>query len=257
MGFSGETLELLTEKITIDPSRGIGHASGPGLKSGKAHLRTRVGADGMDYKGYNVAIHELGHNVEQVLSLHRTPHASLRGVATTACTEAFAFAFQGRDLELLGLAQDDPLTDDYHTLEIFWNTFEIAGVSLVDMRAWQWLYENPDAPAAELKAAVREIAIDIWNEYFARIIGLNDSDILAVYSHMINYPLYLPSYALGHIISFQIGEYFKGKDLAVEMERMCATGSVTPDLWMHRAVGSPISAQALIDATEKALAVIK
>ena len=32
----------------------------------RAHLRTRIGAGGMDYKGYNIAIHELGHNVEQV-----------------------------------------------------------------------------------------------------------------------------------------------------------------------------------------------
>ena len=27
----------------------------------RAHLRTRIGAGGMDYKGYNIAVHELGH----------------------------------------------------------------------------------------------------------------------------------------------------------------------------------------------------
>jgi hypothetical protein len=33
-------------------------------------------------------------------------------------------------------------------------------------------------------------------------------------------------------------------------------GRVTPDLWMEHATGSPVGASALLDATEKALAIV-
>ena len=54
----------------------------------RAHLRTRVPQGGMDYKGYNVAMHELGHNVEQVFSLYEVDHTLLAGVPNNAFTEA-------------------------------------------------------------------------------------------------------------------------------------------------------------------------
>ncbi len=57
----------------------------------------------MNYKGFNIAVHEMGHNVEQTLSLNDVDHALLSGVPGTAFTEALAFVFQGHDLELLGL----------------------------------------------------------------------------------------------------------------------------------------------------------
>ena len=53
----------------------------------KARLRTRVGADGMDYKGFNIAVHEMGHNVEQVISLDDVDYTLLKGVPNTAFTE--------------------------------------------------------------------------------------------------------------------------------------------------------------------------
>ena len=83
-------------------SRGAGHAMGAERRGDKAHLRTRVEAGGMDYKGYNIAVHELGHNVEQTFSLYDIDHTLLAGVPNTAFTEALAFLFQARDLELLG-----------------------------------------------------------------------------------------------------------------------------------------------------------
>ena len=52
----------------------------------------------MDYKGYNIAVHELGHNVEQTFSLNYVDHTLLAGVPNTAFTEAMAFVFQERDL---------------------------------------------------------------------------------------------------------------------------------------------------------------
>jgi hypothetical protein len=71
---------------------------------------------------------------------------------------------------------------------------------------------------------------------------------------MINYPLYLFNYPLGHLIAFQIEEHMKktGK-LGPEFERMAKHGAVTPDLWMENATGAPVGAGPLLRATEKAL----
>ena len=70
------------------------------MRDAKTRLRTRVGPDGMDYKGYNIAIHELGHNVEQTFSLNGIDHWWLNGVPNTAFTEALAFGKeQGLDMD--------------------------------------------------------------------------------------------------------------------------------------------------------------
>ncbi|UCE20592.1 MAG: hypothetical protein JSV84_12340 [Gemmatimonadota bacterium] len=257
LGFTPETARYLATKIDIDPSRGIGHAMEPGRRSDKAHLRTRVPETGMNYKGYNIAIHEFGHNVEQVFSLGRVDHTLLRGVPNTAFTEGFAFVFQARDLELLGLTKDDPETEHLKALDNIWSTAEIASVALVDMKVWHWMYDHPEATPAELKEAVIGIAKDVWNRYYAPIFGEKDVDLLAIYSHMIDAGLYLPDYPLGHIIAFQVEEYMKDKNLATEMERMCKLGSITPDQWMQQAVGQSISAEPMILAAEEALKMIK
>ncbi len=253
LGFDSRTTEFLVSHIAIDPSRGAGHAAAPGRKEDKARLRTRVGKTGMDYKGYNIAMHELGHNVEQVLSLNRVDHTLLRGVPNTAFTEGFAFVFQARDLQLLGLQPDDQSAEHLSALDDFWSTYEIAGVSLVDMRVWRWMYDHPQATVPDLKGAVIQIAKDVWNEYYAPVFGIRDCEILAIYSHMIEYALYLPSYPLGHIIAFQVEQHMKQSNLASEMERMCKMGSVTPDLWMKNAVGGPISTEPLLQAAEEAV----
>ena len=49
----------------------------------------------------------MGHNVEQTFTLNDVDHIFLKGVPNTAFTEAFAFVFQGHDLELLGLPAPD------------------------------------------------------------------------------------------------------------------------------------------------------
>ncbi len=255
LGFSKENASFLASKIIVDPSRGVGHAAGAGLRSDNAHLRTRVADGGMNYKGFNIAIHELGHNVEQVFSLNRIDHTLLQGVPNTAFTECFAFVFQSRDLELLGMNKNDPFAEHLNALDTFWSTFEISGVALVDMHVWHWMYEHPDATASELKKAVQMIAKDVWNQYFTPVLGIKDQPLLAIYSHMIDAALYLPDYPLGHIISFQIEEYLKSKNLASEMERMCRIGSVTPSAWMQTAIGEPISTRPLIDAAEKAVTI--
>jgi oligoendopeptidase F len=223
------------------------------MRSDRAHLRTRA-TGGLDYKGYNIAVHELGHTVEQVFSLNEVGYYFLSGVPNTAFTEAFAFTFQARDLGLLGVSQPDPQAEALKTLDTFWSTYEISGVSLVDMRIWRWMYEHPKADPSQLQEAVIRIAKEVWNRYFFPVFGMRDTPILAIYSHMIDSSMYLPDYALGHIINFQIESYLKERNLAVEMERMCRQGALTPSLWMERAVGAPISTEPLLSATEAALA---
>lgn len=257
LGFAPEKAQFINSKISVDPARGAGHAAGAEMKSYKAHLRTRVPQNGMDYKGFNIAMHELGHCVEQTITLQDIDYWMLRGVPNTAFTEAFAFAFQGKDLDILGIQNNDPNKEYLEVLDKAWASFEIMGVSLVDMKVWNWLYKNPTASASELKTAVINIAKEIWNKYYAPIFGVKDSPVLAVYSHMIDAGLYLPDYPIGHLIEFQISQYLKDKNLGTEMERMCKAGNILPNEWMKNAVGSEVSVKPLLNAVNTALKNIK
>lgn len=251
LGFSREKARFLAQHIVVDPARGAGHAMGAVRREDKAHLRTRVGSLGMDYKGFNIAIHELGHNVEQVFSLNTMDHWALAGVPNNAFTEAFAFAFQGRDLELLGLASRRQKAEQ--ALSALWATYEIAGVALVDIEAWRWLYAHPHATAEELKRAVLAAARGIWNRFYAPIFGQKDCELLAIYSHTIAYPLYLVDYPLGHLIAFQVSERLQGPQFGQEVERMARFGKLTPDAWLKAAVGQSLSPDPLLRAARKAL----
>ena len=251
LGFTSQDAKYLSSKIVVEGARGSGHAWGAVGRWEPSRLRTRIGDKGMDYKGYNIAVHEFGHNVEQTLSLYDVDHYMLRGVPNTAFTEALAFIFQKRDLKLLGYPQQ---VDDNTTLDIFWGAYEIMGVSLVDMYAWRWLYENPDATAEQLRDAVISIAKEVWNKYYEPVLGTHDSPILAIYSHMVNSPMYLPNYPIGHIIEFQLEEHLAGmsdKEFAQEIKRIFTIGTLTPHLWMEEAVGSKVSTEPLIKAVSR------
>ncbi len=253
LGFSNEKADFITSQVKVEGSRGAGHAYGSQGRDDKALLRTRIGAGGMDYKGYNIAVHEFGHNVEQTISLHFVDYYSLNRVPNTAFTEALAFIFQKRDLELLGIKDENPAKEHMQALANFWSCYEIMGVSLVDMNVWKWMYANPDATPAQLKEAVIAIAKDIWNKYYAPVFGQQDEPILAVYSHMISNPLYLSNYPLGHVIDFQIEQHIAGKNFAEEVLRIYQLGSIIPQQWMKEAVGMPLSIQPTLEATTKAL----
>ena len=221
-------------------------------------LRTRVEPSGMNYKGFNIAVHELGHNVEQVISLNDVDHTILSGVPNTAFTEAIAFVFQAQDLRLLGVTAKNPTSDASNVLNDFWGTYEIAGVALLDMAVWHWMYDHPRATPAELKAATLDLARDLWNKYYAPVFGKRDVVLLGIYSHMIHSVLYLPDYPIGHLIAHQLGEQIKkGASIGSEIERVARIGRVTPDLWMTQATGSAAGATALLEAAERALMAVK
>ena len=257
LGFSRERAAMLAENIVVDPARGSGHALGAAMRSAKAHLRTRVEKGGMNYKGFNIAVHEMGHNVEQTFSLNLIDHTLLQGVPNTAFTEALAFVFQGHDMDLLGLAEPDAKSEAMKTLDDFWGAYEIGGVALLDMQVWHWMYDHPGATPAQLKEATLAMAKDLWNRYYAPVFKKKDVVLLGVYSHMIHSFLYLPDYPIGHLIAHQIEEQMKrAGSIGLEFERMAKMGSVAPDLWMKNATGAPVGSDALLSAAEKALKVI-
>ncbi|MDD3511253.1 MAG: hypothetical protein PHW97_05045, partial [Fermentimonas sp.] len=253
LGWTPEKANEISSLVTVDASRGAGHAWGAAMRNDVSRLRTRIGDNGMDYKGYNIAVHEFGHNVEQTITMNDVDYYVLNGVPNTSFTEAVAFLFQKRDLELLGLQNPNPDDEYYLALDNFWSSYEIMGVSLVDIQVWEWLYANPDATPAQLKEAVISIAKGVWNEYYADILGGEDEILLGIYSHMIDYPLYLPNYPMGHLIDFQIEQQVKGKNIAEEVDRIYTQGRIIPQLWMRNAVGSSISIEPLLNATDEAL----
>ena len=258
LGFTKERAAYLADNIVVDPARGSGHALGAGMKSEKAHLRTRVDKSGMNYKGFNIAVHEMGHNIEQTFSLNNIDHFLLQGVPNTAFTEALAFVFQGHDIALLGLPVADEKSEALKVLDDFWGAYEISGVALVDMAVWHWMYDHPNANPADLKEAAINISKDIWNKYYAPVFSKKDIVLLGIYSHMIDAFLYLPDYPMGHMIAFQIEEQMKkAGSIGSEFERMTVVGRIAPDLWMKNATGSFVGPEALISAAERAFKEVK
>lgn len=257
LGFQKDTAEYIAKYIEVDPARGSGHAWGAESKNMKSHLRTRIAEDGINYLGFNIASHEFGHNVEQTISLHFVDNYFIHGVPNTAFTEACAFLFQARDLDLLGIKNQDPLQHYLNTLDVAWSLFEIIGVALVDMYTWQWIYEHPNATANELKETVIDNAKNIWNKYYAPVFGIKNEPILAIYSHMINDPLYLPNYPIGHIISFQLEEFLKDKTFGKEIIRIYSIGRLTPQVWMQKAIGQNISIEPLLNEIKLSIEKIK
>lgn len=257
LGFDAKMAEFTGTRIEVDAARGSGHAWRASMRTMPSHLRTRVAADGMDYKGYNIAIHELGHNVEQTISVHFVDNYFVNGIPNTAFTEALAFMYQSRDLSLLGINQNDSQKEVMEVLDIFWDNYEMMGVSLVDMLVWKWMYANPEASPVDLKEAVIRIAKEVWNEYYADVFNEKDIPLLAIYSHMIQSPLYLSNYPYGRLIMFQLEDHIAGRNFPEEVLRIFSIGRITPRHWMQKAVGNQISNQPLFSAVEKALDNVK
>ncbi len=259
LGFTDGDAEFLGRRVRVEIARGSGHAMRPQLAEYGAWLRTNRLKDELGWDGFDTAMHELGHNLEQLCSTFFVPRRALRGVPNTACTEAFAFMYQGLAKRVLGLEDPAQAERAYHenALSGMLMACQIAGPGLVELRTWRWLYEQGDAATAEgLREALLRNAREVWDAHFAEHFGADHHHILGAYQHMIAHPLYLPDYALGRMIGQQIASFMKGKDLATETKRICSIGSLTPDAWMRQAVGGPLSAKALIDDAAAAICAI-
>ena len=256
LGFASDKAKEIASHIVVEAARGSGHARPCVGREQPARLRTRVGDKGMDYKGYNIAVHEFGHNVEEVISLYDIDYYTLAGIPNTGFTEASAFLFQERDLQLLHQSTQSPQQAD-QLFDMIWGMYEIMGVSLVDMRMWQWLYAHPEANAAALREAVITIASEVWNQYYAPILGEKDSPLLGIYSHMVGYALYLPAYPIGNLVQYQLDEHLANcatpEEWATEYTRIYQQGCLTPDAWMRGAVGKPMSVEPILKAVREQL----
>ena len=257
LGYSDEDAEFLGTRVNVEIARGAGHAMRPGIPEYNAWLRTNRLDDRLGWDGFDTAMHELGHNLEQLISTHFVPRPLLRNVPNTACTEAFAFLYQNKAKEVVGIQEDDEAKAfATASVEGLLAACQIAGPSLVELYTWRWLYKNPETTPEALRDQMLSIADNVWNKYFAQHFGEDPYHILAAYQHMIGYPLYLADYTIGHVISRQIKSHMRGKELAAETKRICSIGRLTPDLWMKRAVGSGISASQLIEDAATGLQLI-
>ena len=134
----------------------------------------------MDYKGYNIAVHELGHNVEQTFSLNEIDHTLLYGVPNNA-------VHRGPGVRVPGVTtwssrawrRRTRRAKRLKTLNDFWGTYEISGVALVDMDVWHWMYDHPKATPARAQGRRRcRSARDIWNQYYAPVFSKKDVVLL-------------------------------------------------------------------------------
>lgn len=251
-GFSPGKARFIAERIEVEPSRQVGHGMAALMRSDKAYLRAEFPSTGMNYSRFFQALHEMGHTIEQVCSMHMIDHYLLHGVPTSAISENFAYMFGNRALEFLGM-EKYKINDPLKTLDAFWLTYKTSGVALVDIKAWEWMYQHPQASASQFQEAVIRISKEVWNQYYAPVFKEKDVPILLIYSHLLGGMLYFPDYPIGQILGFQLETYMEGKNHGVEMERMCKIGNLPPGIWMQQAVGAPISTEPLLKAPEKAL----
>ncbi|MFM1868721.1 MAG: hypothetical protein RL591_2129 [Planctomycetota bacterium] len=258
LGFDAKDADFLGSHVRAEVCKGAGHAMRPYLEGYGAWLRTSSLENELGWDGFDTAMHELGHNLEQLCSTYFVSRPALRGVPNTACTEAFAFLYQSLAKRVLGLEDAAAANRQFavDSVATMLSACQIAGPSLLELRAWRWLYANPTATPAALRAEVLRIAEDLWKRFYERDFGQDPYRILAAYQHMIAHPLYLPDYTLGHMMSHQIRSYMRGKDLAGETKRITSLGCLTPDLWMRRAVGGPVSAAPLAADASAGLALL-
>ncbi|MEG1290377.1 MAG: hypothetical protein RR313_01110 [Anaerovoracaceae bacterium] len=252
LGFTPEKSDYYGSKIQVDPARANGHSEGANMPGEKAHIRTNFRKDGLDFGGYQTAMHELGHSVQQTIATYNINIDSQRLLPNSGIVESAAVLFEFRTWKSL-LKSSDCNVDNMLVLDNFWATYEIVGPALWELKMWQWMYHIKEFTVEELKDKSIAIAKDIWNEYYAPIIGTKNHIMQAVYNHTLNASLYLSSYALAHMIHIQIEDYIVDKDFCTEVERIFGQGNMAPNVWMKRAVGTNLSAEPILNYTDKAL----
>ena len=254
MGFSKDESEHIGTFTEVRPVVSGGYTSSPPMRGDKAVMTTMFDKRGLDYKSYRVAMHELGHVVCAVYSADEVDNFILDGVPTNGITEAMAELLAYKNVEGLGLEASRPEEKDHLlSLAVLWYLVEMGGQALTDIESWKWIYAHPDAKPAEVQAAVLKITEDIWNQYFADVFGgLRDQHLLSIYNHFITGSLYLYNYFLGNVIMYQLHDAYKNDDYGKSLRGACKEGNTLPEMWMQNAVGAPISATPVLNASKRA-----
>lgn len=248
MGFPREEAAFVGSRIVVRPVISGGYSSQPVLPGDSALMTTMFGMEGLDYKSYRVAMHELGHCVCGVYCTNDMDYFRLAGVPNGGITEGYAEMFAYKNIEGLGLAPfNEAEKHNLLSLAAVWYLFEMGGQALTEIEVWKWMYAHPDAAPAEVRQAVLSISGNIWNTYFAEIFGGNrDRHILSIYNHFITGDLYLHNYFLSNIVMYQLYDTWHGADLAPGLRKISREGRTDTDRWMKNAVGSGLSLQSLL-----------
>ena len=255
MGFPDSEAAYIGSHISVRPVISGGYSDQPTLRGDTALMTTMFNPDGLDYKSYRVAMHELGHSVCGVFSTRDVDNFILTGVPTNGIDEGMAELMAYRNIRGLGLKTGDAI-EQKNSLAIatLWYLFEMGGQALTDIEVWKWMYSNPGFTASELQEAVITIAGKIWNDYFSNVFnGIKDQHILAIYNHFIGGQLYLYNYFIGNVTMFQFYNAFEGKNMSAGLMKACSEGNTLPDLWMEHAVGEKISTAAVIKSSGEAV----
>lgn len=255
MGFPAEEAEYVGTRINVHAVVSGGYSSQPDVAGGKALVTTMFDKTGLDYKGYRVVMHELGHAVCGVYCTTDSENFLLAGVPTGGITEGMAEIFAYKNIEGLDLfpysVEEKKLL---LALATMWYMYEMGGNSLTDIMVWEWMYEHPDASVAELKRAVLDISAGIWNKYYSKTFGgKKDSHILSVYNHFTSGDLYLYNYYNGAIYSYLLAGSFNRNDLAGGLKKACSEGITMPGIWLEKAIGKDFSPDPLFDDARKAI----
>ena len=117
----------------------------------------------------------------------------------------------------------------------------------------------PDASPAEFREAVVHLAQEVWNQYYASLLGRRDVTLLAIYSHMVNNEMYTPDYTLAHLVAFQIRAHFDalGGPMGKEFERVAQIGRSRRTNGCARRSARRSAPTPLIQAAETALTQVK
>lgn len=254
LGFSGETAEWLGTGIEVRPVMTGGYANRPPLPGYRARFTTAFPEGELDYKGFRIAMHELGHVTEMLFSSREADFPVLEGVPSAAITEGVAELFAYRNVLALGL-DEGPAEEAAHNqaLAAFWYNVDMGGQALAEIETWKWMTENPNATPEEVREAMLANFRNVWNTYYAPVFGVADRHILGIYNHMITGSLYLYNYFVGNVVMYQLYEAFEKTPVEKRLAEACAEGNTLPDLWMKRAVGAPLSIRPLLDATDRAV----
>jgi oligoendopeptidase F len=255
MGFPEEEAYYIGTHAVVRPIRGGGYSDQPPMRGDTALMTTVFNPDGLDYKAYRIAMHELGHVVCGVYSTKEVDHSMLADVPTGGITEGMAEMLAYKNIEGLGLAKGS-FGDQKQLLALasLWYMLDLGGQSLTEIETWKWMYAHPGATPEELKTAVLEISASIWNQYYSPVFGgIRDQHILSIYNHFITGSLYLFNYFVGNVVMFQLYDAFMPDNLAGGLKKACSEGNTLPGLWMKNAVGKEISVDPLLNAAHEAV----
>lgn len=249
MGFPEEEAAFVGARTSVRPVVSGGYSSQAGVPGGTCLMTTMFAETGLDYKSYRVAMHELGHTVCAVYCTNGMDYFVLAGVPSPAITEGFAELFVYKNASGLGLTPYGKEERNHRlALAAMWYMFEMGGQSLVEIESWKWLYANPGATAEEVRGAVTRIAGDVWNTYFADIVGgERDRRILSIYNHFATGDLYLYNYFVSNAVMYQLHCALDGPELAGRLREICLEGATSNERWMRNALGEGISVDRLIE----------